>query len=237
MTSYKGRYVMKDISPTRGASQVSQTFSKKQWAIALAIMTLAFLLGAMLVVIPRNFSAHAAGASITLVPKKANYKKQSGIVVKWSFNSNSSFPNFSAPLVDPVNNLVFFGTIGYQSTGIPSPLYALDAQTGALKWSMIMAWNVYGPPTVALKTLYVGVARGANPTQIYAIDEITGKLDWQNPINGSIWGAIAVDTSTNTAIAFITNPASMVVAFDATLGIVKWQSPIAGSSSSSQAGS
>jgi outer membrane protein assembly factor BamB len=157
--------------------------------------------------------------------------------LKWKFSSKTNFNNLAAPVVDPATGMVFFGTVGYQSTGIPSPLYALDAQTGALKWSMIMAWNVYGPPTVALKTLYVGVARGANPTQIYAIDEITGKLDWQNPINGSIWGAIAVDASTNTAIAFITNPASMVVAFDATSGTMKWQSPIAGSSSSSQAGS
>jgi len=57
-------------------------FSKRQWAIAIAVMTLAFLLGGMLVVIPRNlFSVHASGGpSITLVPKKANYKAQSGIV-------------------------------------------------------------------------------------------------------------------------------------------------------------
>jgi len=70
---------MSDRQSTRGTPAY---FSKRQWAIAIAVMTLAFLLGGMLVVIPRNlFSVHASGGpSITLVPKKANYKAQSGIV-------------------------------------------------------------------------------------------------------------------------------------------------------------
>jgi len=42
---------MNDRPITRGASRY---FSKKQWAIAIVMMTLAFLLGGMLVVIPRS---------------------------------------------------------------------------------------------------------------------------------------------------------------------------------------
>jgi len=228
---------MKDISPTRGASQVSQTFSKKQWAIALAIMILAFLLGAMLVVIPRNFSAHAAGASITLVPKKANYKKQSGIVVKWSFNSNSSFPNFSAPLVDPVNNLVFFGTIGYQDSGIPSPFYALNAQDGKLVWSMIIPWNDFAFPTVHFGTIYVGNSHEASNGSLYAIDELTGRLNWSYATNGGVWGAVAADVANNTIFTSVGNPSNAVVALDATTGTAKWTYPIPNSNGDDDPGS
>jgi len=157
--------------------------------------------------------------------------------LKWKVNSKTNFKNLAAPVVDPATGMVFFGTIGYESSGIPSPLYALDAQTGTLKWSMILAWNVYGPPTVASNTLYVGTARGPYTTQLYALDEITGNIHWQFTANGSVWGAIAVDTSTSTAVAFISNPGSVVTAFDTTSGAVKCQATIANSSSSSEAGS
>ncbi len=163
-------------------------------------------------------------------------------VQKWKFNSKTNFLNFAAPAVDPATGMVFFGTIGYESTGIPSPFYALDAKTGALKWSMILAWNVFGPPTVAFNTVYIGTSRGPNmtqaqTTQMYAIDELTGNVNWQYAPNGNIWGAIAVDTGTNTVVAFVSNPGGEVVALDATTGAVKWLSPIAGSSSSAEAGS
>src|SRR5215470_3901669 len=92
--------MMSDRQSTRGTPAY---FSKRQWVIAKAVMTLAFLLGGMLVAIPRNlFSVRASGGpSITLVPKQANYKAQSGIVVKGNgFEANESvkiYWNYTGP--------------------------------------------------------------------------------------------------------------------------------------------
>lgn len=157
--------------------------------------------------------------------------------LKWKFISPMSFKNLSAPAVDTATGMVFFGTIGYEATGIPSPFYALDAQTGSLKWSMILAWNVFSPPTVAMNTLFVGTDRGPSSTTLYSIDEVTGHVNWQYSANGSVWGAIAVDTSTSTAFAFVSNPGSYLVALDTTLGTVKWQQSIANSASTTEYGS
>ena len=157
--------------------------------------------------------------------------------LKWKFISPLSFKNLSAPAVDPATGMVFFGTIGYEATGVPSPFYALDAQTGTLEWSMILAWNVFSPPTVAMNTLFVGTDRGPFSTTLYSIDEVTGNVNWQYSANGSVWGAIAVDASTSTAFAFVSNPGSSLVALDTTLGTVKWQQSIANSASSTEYGS
>jgi outer membrane protein assembly factor BamB len=157
--------------------------------------------------------------------------------LKWKFNSGTGFNNLSAPLVDPATNTVFFGTIGYESTGIPSPAYALDAQTGKLKWSIILAWNDYAPPTLAGSTIYVGTARGANTTQLYSINDVTGAVNWQDTVNGSIWGAVAVDTGASKLFAFVSSPASAVLSFDAATGASGWQYVVSGSLSSTPVGS
>jgi outer membrane protein assembly factor BamB len=134
------------------------------------------------------------------------YHAQSGSL-KWSFNSNTSFPNFSAPLVDPVNNLVFFGTIGYQDSGIPSPFYALDAQSGKLVWSMIIPWNDFGFPSLHSGTIYVGnvsslaIANGVAyvgslDTNVYALNASTGVVLWKTApivVNGWVYCAATND--------------------------------------------
>src|SRR6266852_8801496 len=64
--------------------RASRFFSKKQWTITIVTMTLACVLGGMLVVIPRNFTAHAAGATIYVVPKSGSFAFQSAIFVQGS---------------------------------------------------------------------------------------------------------------------------------------------------------
>src|SRR5947209_14686296 len=75
--------------------------SKQQRGVAMVVMTLAFLVGGILVALPRNDPAHAAGATITLVPKSAAYKAQSGIVVKganYAANENVKiYWNYTGP--------------------------------------------------------------------------------------------------------------------------------------------
>src|SRR5215470_684240 len=117
--------MMSDRQSTRGTPAY---FSKRQWVIAKAVMTLAFLLGGMLVVIPRNlFSVHASGGpSITLVPKQANYKAQSGIVVKGKgFVASESvkiYWNYTGPGTGTLEGSLFASGTGTFSTKFPTPL-------------------------------------------------------------------------------------------------------------------
>ena len=164
------------------------------------------------------------------------YYAQSG-GLKWSFKSNTSFPNFSAPLVDPVNNLVFFGTIGYQDSGIPSPFYALNAQSGKLVWSMIIPWNDFGFPSLHSGTIYVGNSHEASNGSLYAIDELTGRLDWSYATNGGVWGSVAYDPSTNEVFTSIGNPSNSVVALNAINGTALWTYPIPNSGGDDDPGS
>jgi outer membrane protein assembly factor BamB len=164
------------------------------------------------------------------------YRATTG-ALKWSFNSNSSFPNFSAPLVDPVNNLVFFGTIGYEDSGIPSPFYALNAQNGKLVWSMIIPWNDFGFPSLHFGTIYVGNSHEAGNGSLYAIDELTGALKWSYATNGGVWGSVAADVGTNTVFTSVGNPSNSVIALDATTGIAKWTYVIPNSNGDDDPGS
>src|SRR3989440_3595604 len=143
--------------------------------------------------------------------------------LKWQFNSNTGFPNPSAPLVDPVNNIVFFGTVGQTDPGIPSPTYALDATSGTLKWSLIIPWDEYGFPSLAFNTIYVGVSVEAGPGSLLALDEASGHVDWQYATTGGVWGAVATDVSTGTVFTGVGNPSDKVVELNATSGALVWQ--------------
>lgn len=154
------------------------------------------------------------------------YDATSG-TLKWSFNPHSTFRNYSAPAVDPVTGLVFFGTVGNVDEGIPSPYYAVDAQTGVLQWSVILAWHQVSFPTVAFKTLYLGTSHlDHNSSSIYAIDEVSGYIRWQYSGNNGFWGAIGVDLNTNTVFSGVGDPNAAVVALDATTGALVWNYPV-----------
>ena len=144
--------------------------------------------------------------------------------LQWQFDCECIFRSYSSPLVDPANNLVFFGTVGHSNEGIPSPIYALDAQTGQLRWSEILPWETVGFPTVAFNTIYLGTSHiDHNNCALIALDELTGAIDWQYTVNAGVWGAVAADTSDNTIITGVGNPFAAVIAFNATTGAVIWQ--------------
>jgi len=158
-------------------------------------------------------------------------------VVKWQYVPQVGFPLYSSPLVDLATGMIFFGTVPNFDPGTPSPFYALDVQTGALKWSLILPWNEYGFPSLAFQTIYVGTSREGGPGTIEAIDEITGHVVWQQSANGGIWGSVAADSSTNMVFTSVGNPANTVNAYNAITGALIWQYPIPNSGPDDDPGS
>jgi outer membrane protein assembly factor BamB len=157
--------------------------------------------------------------------------------MKWQFNSNTDFEVPSAPLVDPANNLVFFGTMGFEDSGIPSPFYALNAQTGQLKWSVILPWNNFGFPSLAFNTIYIGASHEGGNAMINALDEFTGHIAWQHATNGGDWGAVAADTSTHTVFTGVGNPANQVLSLNASTGALNWSYSVPNSGGDDDVGS
>lgn len=154
------------------------------------------------------------------------YNASSG-ALKWQFNPHDTFRNYSAPAVDPATGLVFLGTVGDADEGIPSPYYAVDAQTGALQWSVIVDWHQVSFPTFALNTLYFGTSHNyLTASSIYAIDEVSGHIRWQYSANNGFWGAIGVDPNTNTAFTGVADPNAAVLALNASTGVIVWNYPV-----------
>jgi outer membrane protein assembly factor BamB len=104
----------------------------------------------------------------------------------WQFTPTIGFPNYSSPLVDPSTGLVFFGTVSNFSPDAPSPFYALDAQTGNLKWTLTLSSNEYGFPTLASQTTYFGTSHEKGPGTVLALDEFAGALKWSYATNGGV---------------------------------------------------
>ena len=150
------------------------------------------------------------------------YRATSGKLA-WRYNSNSGFPNYSSALVDPMTNMVFFGTLAQPAVGLPSPFYALNATTGTLEWSLILPWDEYGFPTLAMNTVYVGTADEAGVANVMAIDEMSGHVDWQYATQAGVWGAFGADSSQNMVFTGIGNPTDAIIAFNATTGALIWQ--------------
>lgn len=142
---------------------------------------------------------------------------------KWHFDPGTGFLNYSSALVNTATNTVYYGAIAQRDTGLPSPFYALDAQTGSLKWSIIIPWSEFGFPTLAFNTIYVGTSDEAGPASLMAIDAVSGRVDWQYETNGGVWGAVGADPANNTVFTGVGNPSDQVVALNATTGAVIWQ--------------
>lgn len=145
----------------------------------------------------------------------------------WQFNCQCIFRSFSSALVDPATDMVFFGTVGYADEGIPSPFFGINAQTGALEWSVILNWHQLGFPSLAFNTLYIGTSHlDAVNSSIYALDEVTGTVRWQYTYSTGFWGSIAADPNTNTIFSGVADPNAAVIALNASTGALVWSSPI-----------
>ncbi|GAC1349300.1 MAG: hypothetical protein NVSMB27_21120 [Ktedonobacteraceae bacterium] len=137
--------------------------------------------------------------------------------VQWQFSTGTNFANLTSPVIDPATNILFFGTLGFleqQDHGVPSPFFALDAQTGTLLWSNILNGDDYAFPTMAFNNLYVGLGNEGGG-YLLSIDETTGYLNAQYKTRGGVWGAVGVDIKTNMIFTGIGNPLDQVLAFNA----------------------
>ena len=130
----------------------------------------------------------------------------------------------SAPLADPANNLVFFGTMGFEDSGIPSPFYAVNATTGKLVWSVIMPWNNFGFPSLHFNTIFIGSSHEGGSAYLNAIDELSGHINWQYVTNGGVWGSVAADSpnGVNTVFTGVGNPSNYVLSLNASTGQLNW---------------
>ncbi len=148
--------------------------------------------------------------------------------LRWQFDTGTTFANLSSPVIDPTTNTVFFGTLGFleeQDHGVPSPFFALDAQSGQLLWSVIIPSDDYAFPTLAFNTIFVGISNEGGGS-LLAIDETSGSVLWQFKANGGVWGAVGVDSKTNTIFTGSGNPGDQVFALNPATGAVKWQHTI-----------
>ncbi len=161
-----------------------------------------------------------------------------GGTLKWQFDPQTAFVNLGSALVDPANNLVFFGSMAHQNPGSPSPFYALDAQSGTLKWSVILPNNQFSFPTLAFQNVYIGTSLAHDSSgTVYALDEISGNVNWHYTTVGGVWTAIGADTGTNTVFVSSGDPGFYVFAFNATTGAVRWQIQVPDSSEDLDPGS
>lgn len=80
--------------------------------------------------------------------------------------------NIPAPLF--ANNIIYFKVDSYFNW--ESYLYAVDAQTGQLKWKFKAVKGIVSLPTVADGVLYLG----AGDALFYAVDPLTQKVKWRS---------------------------------------------------------
>ena len=149
------------------------------------------------------------------------YNATSGSLL-WQFNTNTGFKNYSAPLLDPATGLIFFGLVGRDGSGVPTPFYALNAQSGSLVWSMIIPGNEFAFPTMGAQTLFMGISNEGATSAILSIDEMSGHINWQYNTSGGVWGAIGLDTSTHALFSIIGNPVDAVVSLNSKTGSQNW---------------
>lgn len=89
-----------------------------------------------------------------------------------------------------VGNTAYFGTL-------EGNVEALDARTGAKKWTVHLPNAVFGPPVIHHGILYIGIGndtmavesskrwvRGTGPSGWYALSTSTGKILWSHPTIG-----------------------------------------------------
>jgi outer membrane protein assembly factor BamB len=126
----------------------------------------------------------------------------------WSFSTGAAIT--SSPAV--LNGIVYVTS---------DQLYALDAATGALRWSHAALGT--SSPAVANGLVYAFC-----PGALCALDASTGTLVWSAPYQPALAGPLgATSPALANGVVYVTatNP-SALVALDASTGAVKWSFPL-----------
>jgi outer membrane protein assembly factor BamB len=92
-------------------------------------------------------------------------------------------------------------------------LYALDSQTGTIRWRSKATFNPSSPPTLVGNRLYVAAAES-----VYALDAATGATIWQTPGVGTVYASMP----TVGGVVYVSSLARAVHALDAATGERRW---------------
>lgn len=127
----------------------------------------------------------------------------SRLVLDWQYQTQNALLETS-PII--VNGIVYISSTD-------TFLYALDAQSGALKWSQKLG-PMLTTPAVANGVIYVGSEYGT----IYALDATTGVLKWSRSLGGTMLSAPVVVGG----VIYTGSLDFNMYALNATTGTVKW---------------
>jgi outer membrane protein assembly factor BamB len=104
---------------------------------------------------------------------------QSQPEVFWQFEGQDTGTAFASPVVAGNSIIVGAGDFARNTGGI----YAIDAQSGVVRWMFRTDHAVAASPVIANEVVYAGCADG----NLYAIDLRTGKEKWRSPLGGPVY--------------------------------------------------
>ena len=93
-------------------------------------------------------------------------------------------------------------------------VYALDAETGEVKWTHKTGGWVYSSPAVSGDVVYVG----SSDSNVYALNATSGEVKWMHETGGLVMSSPAVSGG----VVYIGSHDKKVYALNATSGEVKW---------------
>lgn len=114
------------------------------------------------------------------------------------------------------------GETVYVANGGSESLYALDADTGALQWSLDDIGPAYTSLAVVDETVYVGTQGRLfddNDGAVYAIDTDTGTVQWRSATNDEIASPLTVTADS----VYVGGKSGLVYAIDSDTGDKNWQ--------------
>jgi len=149
--------------------------------------------------------------------------------MKWKYKRGDSV--YSSPAVS--NGVVYIGTricgdhSGANKT-VSNYMYALDADTGTVKWKYTTHFYAKSSPAVSNGVVYIGSDLGNN---MYALDADTGAVKWKCKTGGDVDSSPAISNG----VVYVGSKDDYVYALDADTGAVKWKCKTGGDVDSSPA--
>ena len=137
--------------------------------------------------------------------------------MKWKYKRGDSV--YSSPAVS--NGVVYIGTricgdhSGANKT-VSNYMYALDADTGTVKWKYTTHFYAKSSPAVSNGVVYIGSDLGNN---MYALDADTGAVKWKCKTGGDVDSSPAISNG----VVYVGSKDDYVYALDANTGAVKWK--------------